>query len=93
MNRKTLTSLGAYIVTLATAASVLAQTPPMQDAMKKQTPAYAQTNLVTSGKPLKGKVRDKNLLNPWGSVQGQTPSGFPTTTLEYRRFTTATERS
>jgi uncharacterized protein (TIGR03118 family) len=74
MNRKTLASLGAYVVTLVTAASVLAQTPPMQDAVKKKrAPAYAQTNLVTSGKPLKGKVRDKNLLNPWGLVQGQTP--------------------
>jgi len=44
----------------------------MQNA-KKKTPGYAQTNLVTSGKPLKGKVRDKNLLNAWGLVQGPTP--------------------
>jgi hypothetical protein len=70
MNRKTLTLLCACAVTLATAASVPAQ--PMQNAMKK-TPAYEQTNLVISGKPLKGKVHDKNLLNPWGLVQGQTP--------------------
>jgi uncharacterized protein (TIGR03118 family) len=70
MNRKKLASLVVFVVTLATAAGVLAQTPPMQDALKKKTPAYAQTNLVTSGKPLKGKFRDKNLLNPWGLVQG-----------------------
>jgi uncharacterized protein (TIGR03118 family) len=72
MNRKTLATLGAYVVMLAAAAAVLAQTPPMQDASKKKTPAYVQTNLVTSGKPLKGKVLDKNLLNPWGLVQGPT---------------------
>src|SRR5580693_10494986 len=71
MNRKTRTLLCACAVTLATAASVPAQTPPTQNAMKK-APAYEQTNLVTSGKPLKGKVRDKNLLNPWGLVQGPT---------------------
>src|SRR5216684_412970 len=73
MSRKPLASLGACVVTLALAAGVLAQTPAMQDAKKKTTPVYAQTNLVTSGKPLKGKVRDKNLLNPWGLVQGPTP--------------------
>jgi uncharacterized protein (TIGR03118 family) len=73
MSRKSLASLGAWVVTLALAAGVLAQTPPLQDAKKKPTPAYAQTNLVTSGKPLKGKVRDKNLLNPWGLVQGHSP--------------------
>ena len=70
MNRKALASLVVFVVTLATAAGALAQTPSMQDALKKKTPAYAQTNLVTSGKPLKGKFRDKNLLNPWGLVQG-----------------------
>ena len=40
---------------------------------KTKTSSYSQTNLVTSGKPLKGKVRDKNLLNAWGLVQGPTP--------------------
>src|ERR1700730_3175686 len=73
MSRITRVSVFAYVVTLAMAAIVLAQTPAMPDAKKKKTPAYAQTNLVTSGKPLKGKVRDKNLLNPWGLVQGPTP--------------------
>src|SRR6202521_2905624 len=70
MNHKTLASLVVFVVTLATAAGVWAQTPSMQDALKKKTPAYAQINLVTSGQPLKGKFRDKNLLNPWGLVQG-----------------------
>jgi hypothetical protein len=93
MSRKPLASLGACVGTLALAAGVLAQTPAMQDAKKKTTPVYAQTNLVTSGKPLKGKVRDKNLLNPWGLVQGHSPSGFPTTTPEYRSFTTVMRRS
>jgi uncharacterized protein (TIGR03118 family) len=72
MNRKTLTLLGASVFTLAVAASAFAQMPPMPDA-KTKTPSYTQTDLVTSGKPLKGKVRDKNLLNPWGLVQGPTP--------------------
>jgi uncharacterized protein (TIGR03118 family) len=72
MNRKTLTLLGASAFTLAVAASAFAQMPPMPDA-KTKTPSYTQTNLVTSGKPLKGKIRDKNLLNPWGLVQGPTP--------------------
>ena len=58
MNRKTLASLVAFVITLATTAGVLAQTLPMQDALKR-TPAYAQTNFVTSGKPLKG-----NFSNP-----------------------------
>ena len=31
VNRKTLVSLGVYVVTLVTAASVLAQTPPVQE--------------------------------------------------------------
>jgi len=74
MNRITRVSVFAYVVTLAMAASVLAQTPAMPDAKKKKkTPAYEQTNLVVSGKPLKGKVRDKNLLNPWGLVQASSP--------------------
>jgi uncharacterized protein (TIGR03118 family) len=72
MKRKTLTLLGASVFTLAAAASAFAQMPPMPDA-KTKTPSYTQTDLVTSGKPLKGKGRDKNLLNPWGLVQGPTP--------------------
>jgi hypothetical protein len=74
MSGITRVSMLAYVVTLAMAASVLAQTPAMPDAKKKKkTPAYEQTNLVVSGKPLKGKVRDKNLLNPWGLVQAHSP--------------------
>ena len=82
MNLKRLISLCAGVA-LATAASAFAQTAPMQaqtapvqnaaKPAKKKTPAYTQTNLVTSGKPLKGKLVDKNLLNPWGLVQGPTP--------------------
>jgi uncharacterized protein (TIGR03118 family) len=72
MNRKKLTLLGASVFMLAVAASAYAQMPSMPDS-KTKTPSYAQTNLVTSGKPLKGKVRDKNLLNAWGLVQGPTP--------------------
>jgi uncharacterized protein (TIGR03118 family) len=70
MNRKILTLMGACVVTLATAASALAQVQPIDLA---KTSSYSQTNLVTSGKPLKGKFRDKNLLNAWGLVQGPTP--------------------
>ncbi len=75
MSRKTPTLIGACIITLAMAASASAQMPSMAPTpeAKKTTPAYAQTNLVDSGKPLKAKVRDKNLLNPWGLVQGPTP--------------------
>jgi hypothetical protein len=70
MSRITLASRIACLVTLAMAASVFAQTPVMPAAKKKpKPPAYEQTNLVVSGKPLKGKERDKNLLNPWGLVQ------------------------
>jgi uncharacterized protein (TIGR03118 family) len=72
MNRKTLTMLGACAIALAAGASAFAQMPQMPDA-KTKTAAYTQTNLVTSGKPLKGKVTDKNLLNAWGLVQGPTP--------------------
>jgi uncharacterized protein (TIGR03118 family) len=72
MNRKKLTLLGASVFMLAVAASAYAQMPSIPDS-KTKTPSYAQTNLVTSGKPLKGKVRDKNLLNAWGLVQGPTP--------------------
>jgi hypothetical protein len=74
MSRITRVSVIAHVVTLAMAASVLAQTPAMPDAKKKtKMPAYEQTNLVVSGKHLKGKVRDKNLLNPWGLVQASSP--------------------
>ncbi len=72
MNRKILTLMGACVVTLAIAANALAQVQPI-DTSKSKTSFYAQTNLVTSGKPLKGKFRDKNLLNAWGLVQGPTP--------------------
>ena len=72
MNRKILTLIAACAVTLATAAGALAQMPPI-DASKSKTSFYSQSNLVTSGKPLKGKFRDKNLLNAWGLVQGPTP--------------------
>src|ERR1700687_490508 len=70
VNRKILTLLGACVITLAMAMSTLAQAQSLNMA---KTPVYTQTNLVTSGKPLKGKVRDKNLLNAWGLVQGPTP--------------------
>jgi uncharacterized protein (TIGR03118 family) len=59
------------VATLFVAASVLAQQQPTSAAtMTSASAAYMQKNLVTSGKPLKGKHRDKNLLNPWGLVQG-----------------------
>ncbi|HZC46743.1 MAG TPA: TIGR03118 family protein [Candidatus Acidoferrum sp.] len=73
MYRKKLSLLGVCVVMLATAASALAQAPSIPDGTKKKTPAYTQTNLVTSMKSLKAKVHDKNLLNPWGLVQGPTP--------------------
>src|SRR6202158_6425533 len=69
MNRRTLASLGACVVMLDITASSWAQMAPAET----KSPFYTQTNLVTSGKPLKGNVRDKNLLNPWGLVQGPTP--------------------
>ncbi|HEY6299868.1 MAG TPA: TIGR03118 family protein [Candidatus Binatus sp.] len=72
MNRKILPLLGASAIALGAAASAFAQMPPTPDA-KTKAAAYTQTNLVTSGKPLKGKVTDKNLLNAWGLVQGPTP--------------------
>lgn len=75
MSRKSRTLLAACVITLATAATALAQmpmTPPMPD-KKKPTTDYTQTNLVTSMKSLRAKVHDKNLLNPWGLVQGPTP--------------------
>src|ERR1700686_715162 len=69
MKRRTLASLSACVVMLAITASSWAQIAPA----KTKSTFYTQTNLVTSGKPLKGNVRDKNLLNPWGLVQGPTP--------------------
>jgi len=72
MKRKILIVLGACVVALASA-SAFAQMPPVPDAMKTKTPSYTQTNLVTSMKSLKAKIHDKNLLNPWGLVQGPTP--------------------
>jgi uncharacterized protein (TIGR03118 family) len=56
-------------ITLAITSGVLAQEPQVST-----KPAfYTQTNLVTSMKSLKAKIHDKNLLNPWGLVQGPTP--------------------
>jgi uncharacterized protein (TIGR03118 family) len=72
MNRRSIRLLGACVITLAATTSAFAQIPQMPDA-KTKTSSYSQTNLVTSGKPLKGKFRDKNLLNAWGLVQGPTP--------------------
>src|ERR1700692_4378601 len=72
MNRKSLTLMGACVFTLAAAAGAFAQMPSTPDA-KTNTPSYTQTNLVTSGKALKGKFRDKSLLNAWGLVQAPTP--------------------
>jgi len=72
MNRKTRTLLGACVITLAAAATALAQMPSMPDA-KTKTGFYTQTNLVTSMKSLKGKIVDTKLSNPWGLVQGPTP--------------------
>ena len=78
MSRRPLTLLGACVITLAATTSAFAQMPqmpqiPQMPDAKTKTTSYTQTNLVTSGKPLKGKVRDKNLLNAWGLVQGPTP--------------------
>ncbi len=74
MNRKSLTALSACVIMLAATASAFAQMPSTPDNnTKTKTASYSQSNLVTSGKPLKGKIRDKNLLNAWGLVQGPTP--------------------
>ena len=70
MNCKARILLGACIIALATTASAGAQ---MLQAKKKPTAFYIQTNLVSSMKSLKARVHDKNLLNPWGLVQGPTP--------------------
>jgi uncharacterized protein (TIGR03118 family) len=50
-------------------AQAWAQTAPA----KNSSTFYAQTNLVSSSKGLKAKIHDKNLINPWGLVQGPTP--------------------
>src|SRR5437879_8597952 len=72
MSRKTRASLGACLLTLAAAAIVFVQMPPML-ASAKSTAFYTQTNLVTSMRSLRAKFHDKNLVNPWGLVQGPTP--------------------
>ncbi len=70
MNRRTGMLLGACVIALAMTASAWAQ---MMPAKTKTTTFYTQTNLVTSMRSLKAQVHDKNLINPWGLVQGQTP--------------------
>lgn len=72
MNRTTRALLGVCVITLATAVSALAQSWPMPDTKTKKQ-FYTQTNLVSSMKSLKAKIHDKNLINPWGLVQGPTP--------------------
>src|ERR1700730_8344306 len=69
MNQKVRILLVASLVALAMTTSVWAQTAPA----KTSSTFYTQTNLVSSMKSLKAKVHDKNLLNPWGLVQGPTP--------------------
>jgi uncharacterized protein (TIGR03118 family) len=68
MNRRTWI-FSAFAIALATATTALAQMPSMPGTAGT-TSSYTQTNLVASTKSLKAKVRDKNLLNPWGLVQG-----------------------
>jgi len=63
------TLVGVFLITLTFAASARAQ---MSDVKLKRS-SYTQTNLVTSMKSLKARVHDKNLINPWGLVQGPTP--------------------
>src|SRR3984957_7060417 len=69
MNHKVRIMLGASLVALAMTAHAWAQTAPE----KKSSTFYTQTNLVSSMKGLKAKIHDKNLINPWGLVQGPTP--------------------
>jgi len=69
MNNKVRMMLGASLVALAMTAQAWAQTAPA----KNSSTFYAQTNLVSSSKGLKAKIHDKNLINPWGLVQGPTP--------------------
>src|ERR1700749_236350 len=68
LNRSLLTAA----ITLATATHAWAQAPNISAKPAKPT-FYIQTNLVSSTKSLKEKVHDKDLLNPWGLVQGPTP--------------------
>ena len=69
MNHKTRILLVACLITLALTASARPQTAPA----KTSSTFYTQTNLVSSMKSLGAKVHDKNLINPWGLVQGPTP--------------------
>src|SRR5215469_6554629 len=69
MNCKAYAFVGACLIALAMTVAAQAQ---MQGAKKKSS-FYIQTNLVTSMMSLKAKVHDKNLINPWGLVQGPTP--------------------
>lgn len=69
MNHKARILLVACLITLALTASAWAQTAPA----KTSSSFYIQTNLVSSMKSLRAKVHDKNLINPWGLVQGPTP--------------------
>ena len=70
MNRRSRTLIGACAIALAATNNTWAQMPPINMGTE---PSYTQTNLVTSMKNLKAKMHDKNLLNPWGLVQGPTP--------------------
>ncbi len=70
MNHKPRIVVSACVIALVMMAGAWAQ---MMPAKKKTTSFYTQTNLVTSMKSLKAKVHDKNLINPWGLVQGPTP--------------------
>ncbi len=65
------TLLGACVIALPTVALAFPQMPLVPDA-GKGTHFYSQTNLVSSIKSLKARIHDKNLLNPWGLVQGST---------------------
>src|SRR5271169_1582980 len=64
--------LSAGVFTLAITAGASAQMPQATAKPAKST-FYTETNLVASTKGLKAKIIDKNLLNPWGLVQGPTP--------------------
>ena len=72
MNPRLPTLLGAGVITLAMTASAWPQMPQASAKPAKST-FYTETNLVASTKGLKAKIIDKNLLNPWGLVQGPTP--------------------
>ncbi|MGH8338694.1 MAG: hypothetical protein ACRETL_18130, partial [Gammaproteobacteria bacterium] len=72
MNRRMRRLLGAGVITLAMTPSAWPQTPQALAKPAKST-FYTQVNLVASMKSLKARIFDKNLLNPWGLVQGPTP--------------------